>query len=320
MNLDENTSFFRESFKGFNKDDVAAFIQKLSKDYADNEEKYKEKIARLTSENNAKIREIENLAAGSDFTEQLSVQLNEKNAEIENLSILLKTSTADADNYKDDVNNLINEIRLKDAEILELKKTASASETSGEETANLKTKNAELAKINEDLTYRLEEAAKLIRESRGANSETLNELSTQSAELSAKIKELKSENEELIYEKDKAQRALDSVKAEKDFIIKDLRGQLEQNKTSNVEDEQKIYENVTADLGSIIYSAKKTAEDIVARAKSEAESIIEQANIKKRTIFENNEQQFVKLRETYNFLKTEHEKVREIIENIGKNI
>ena len=63
MNLDENTGLFRESFKGFNKDDVAAFIQKLSKDYADNEEKYKERIAKLTEENNAKSEELKSISA-----------------------------------------------------------------------------------------------------------------------------------------------------------------------------------------------------------------------------------------------------------------
>jgi chromosome segregation ATPase len=342
MNLEENTKFFRESFKGFNKDDVAAFIQKLSKDYADNEEKFKERIAKLTAENKAKTEEIEHLAAGSaaalseseesmkQEAEQLSIRLNEKIAETEALNQSLKSSAADVDKYKDDVNKLLSEVRSKDAEIIELKKNAENPENSGGETENLKIKYTELLKINEDLKYKLEDSAKTAKESHGENVETVNELSAQIAGLSAELEEIKSE-------KDESLRNLDAVTAEKDVIIEDLNNQLEQNK-ARIEDEQKIYENITADLGSIIYSAKKSAEDIIAKAKNESEDIISRANIKKLAILEENERNIDQFKEKYNFIKSEHEKiiegfkslsanysaslidVKEAIENISKNI
>jgi cell division septum initiation protein DivIVA len=299
MNLEENTSLFRESFKGFNKDDVAAFIQKLSKDYTENEEKYKDKILKLTEENNAKIQEIKNLNAGSaaiSETEEklkekiglLSAELGELTAETEKLNNLLKTSAADADKYKEDANKLLSEVRSKDAEIIELKKSGSGSESA--------------------------ESEQIIKDLQDANAETVNGLSEQVAELSAKIEIINGE-------KDDALRSIDAVKAEKDIIIEDLSNQLEQNK-AKVDDEKKIYENITADLGSIIYSAKKTAEDMVEKAtadtndmyekaKSEADDIITRANIKKMSIIEENERNIAQFKEKYNLIKTEHEKVME---------
>jgi cell division septum initiation protein DivIVA len=330
MNIDENKSLFRESMRGFNKDDVAAFIKKLSKDYADNEDKYKERIVKLTAENKAHAEEIEHLAAGSAAavneaqenlqkeTERFAAQLNEKNSEIENLNNSLKSSAANIDKYKDDVNRLLSEARSKDTELIELKKNAensSASEASealalSDEIENLKIKHTELLKNNEDLKYRLEEAAKIIKESRSANDETVNELSEQVAELSAGIEEMKCANQALEQKNDDILRNLDALTAEKDVIIEDLQNQLEQSK-SKTEDEQKMYENITADLGSIIYSAKKSAEDITSKAKSEAEDLIARANIKKLAVLDENEQNIAMFKEKYEFIRTEHEKVSE---------
>lgn len=304
MNLDENTSFFRESFKGFNKDDVAAFIQKLSKDYSDNEEKYKDKIAKLTADNNAKTEEIANAAAANaavlreaeKAAQQLKRQLGDKDAEIENLNAQLKSSAADADKYKDDANTLLSEVRSKDAEIIELKKNVAVSESSGDEIETLKIKYTELLKNNEELKYKLEESAKAVKESRGANTETVNELSAQVAELSAMNEKIKNEK--------------DVVILEKDIIIEDLTNQLEQNRVK-IEDEQKIYENVTAELGSIVYSAKKSAEELTANAKSEADDIVARANMKRLAILEENEKNLAQFREKYNFIKQEHDKIIE---------
>lgn len=346
MNLDENTNFFRESFKGFNKDDVVAFIQKLSKDYSDNEEKYKERIAKLIAENKVKTDEIENLAAGSaavvnEAEEKHKKEINEINAEIENLNQSLKSSAADVEKYKDDVNKLLSEVRLKDAEIIELKKITANSEASSEEIENLKIKYTELLKVNEDLKYKLEEAVKTAKESRGENAETVNELSAQVAELSVSLEEVKRERQDALH-------TLDAVKAEKDVIIEDLQNQLERSK-SKIENEQKMYENVTADLGNIIYSAKKTAEDItskakieaediLAKAKTEAEEVVTHANMKKLAILEENERSIEQFKNKYNFIKAEHDKIIEsfqvlsvkysaslveikgAIENISKNI
>ncbi|MCL2100002.1 MAG: hypothetical protein FWH24_06165 [Oscillospiraceae bacterium] len=313
MNLDENTSFFRESFKGFNKDDVAAFIQKLSKDYADNEEKYKERINKLTNENNAKIKEIEDLITKSSSTDRISEQLYEKNTEIENLNNLLKTSTSEVDKYKEDANKLLSEVRAKDAEIIELKKAASVSENSGSK--NESEFNAKIEELKKEKDNVLQAANNALKE-KDATLQTANNA---------------------LKEKDAALQNTGALLKEKDAIISELRNRLENNKATT-EDEQKIYETVTADLGNIIYSAKKTAEDIIEKAKGDAAEVIEQANLQKHKILENNERNFAKLKETYAFIKTEHNKIIEnfnaftskyssalletknIIDNIGNNI
>ncbi|MCL2158431.1 MAG: hypothetical protein FWH48_03380, partial [Oscillospiraceae bacterium] len=82
MNVSESNNFFRESFRGFNKDDVAEYIAKLSRDYTANEEKYKEHIARLTAELKAKNEETTNVG-------ELASELNEKDAIISNLQAQL---------------------------------------------------------------------------------------------------------------------------------------------------------------------------------------------------------------------------------------
>ena len=272
MNLDENTSLFRGSIKGFNKDDVAAFIQKLSRDYAENEVKYKERILALTEENKAKSLEIENLSAESLKKDVSDISISEKNSEIELLNNLLKTATADADKYKDDVNKLLSELRSKEAEIIELKKLALVTESSAD--AEISAKSG---------------------------------LSEQVAELSLKLEDIKIEKETLALENQ--------------IIIEDLKNQLEQNR-AKVEDEQKMYENIAAELGAIIYSAKKTAEDVgskaksdadelLAKAKSEADDIIARANMRKLALFEETERSTAQLKEKYNYIKAEHNKVIE---------
>jgi DNA repair exonuclease SbcCD ATPase subunit len=272
MNTQEPTKFFRESLKGFNKDDVTAFIKKLSRDYTENEEKYKERIAGLTAANKAKDDELEETVARLTESNKVALRSNEeaflkerdfqfqelkkKNAELEkqaeSMKLLVKSSAADMDKYKDDANKLLGEVRSKDAEIIELKKSA-------------------------------EEA----RESGGAGSEMFNELSAQIAELSAG-------NEKL--------------RAEKDAVIADLENRIEQGK-EKFENEQKMYESITADLGSTIYSARKSAEDITAKALAEAEDIIARANAKKLATLEENEKNNAQFREKYDFIKNEHEKI-----------
>jgi cell division septum initiation protein DivIVA len=153
--IEKNNSFFRESFRGFNKDDVAEYIAKLSKDYTASEEKYKEHIAKLTSELAAKTTDPEIPASVTE--------------EIENYKKLLANS-------------------------------------------------------------------------------------------SEKISVLSGENEE-------------------------LKKQVAQGRDA-LSDEQKMYESVTSDLGSIIYSAKKTAEDITEKAKSEAEGIVYTAKLRADSILE----------------------------------
>lgn len=326
MNADENMSFFRESFKGFNKDDVVAFIQKLSKDYSDNEEKYKEKITNLIAENKLKTEEAAAAAAALQEAEtklrreseqhanKKTAEIAELKKEIERLNQSLEASSANVDKYKDDVNKLLKEVRSKETEIIELQKNTAAFEASGSssgEIENLKIKYTDVLKNNEELKYKLDEAAKIIKEMRGSNTETVNELSNQVAELSKTIEKIKNEKEEAV-------RGIDAIKEERDKAIEALKNQFEQNK-SKVEDEQKIYENITAELGSIVYSAKKSAEEITAKAAAEAEDIIARANMKKLAIIEENEKNIARFKNTYGIIKQEHEKMMTAFNIISEN-
>ena len=309
MNLDENIGLFRNSLNGFNKDDVTMFIKKLSKDYADNEHKYKERIAKLMEEDSAKAHELKSRSADlaeaaqavqklQKEVEQLSAKLTSQDAAMQELNDQLKASSAQADKYKDDANKLLSELRAKDAEIIELKKSASIAESSGADAGSAE---------SGDSAANLEQA---LKESQDANADIINELSRQVEQLSAAAEKSSREKAEK-----------DALIEERDAEIRDLTSRLEQSGTKT-EDEQKIYENITADLGVIIYSAKKSAEDILAKAaseseellakaKSDADDIITRANMKKLATLEENERSIAQFTEKYNFIRAEHNKLVE---------
>ena len=312
MNLDENIGLFRNSLNGFNKDDVTMFIKKLSKDYADNEHKYKERIAKLMEEDSTKAQELKNRSADladaaqavqklQKEVEELSAGLNSRNDAMQELNDRLNASSAQADKYKDDANKLLSELRAKDAEIIELKKSASMAESAGADS---------VAGELESLTDKLGRAEQALKESQDASSDIIDELSRRVEQLSATAEKSGRENAEK-----------DALIEARDAEIKDLTSRLEQSQTKT-DDEQKIYENITADLGVIIYSAKKSAEDILtkaaaeseellAKAKSEADDIITRANMKKLATLEENERSIAQFTEKYNFIRAEHDKLTE---------
>jgi cell division septum initiation protein DivIVA len=95
-------------------------------------------------------------------------------------------------------------------------------------------------------------------------------------------------------------------------------------------DEQKIYESITADLGGIIYSAKKTAEDITAKAKSDAENIMDHAkfeaeetingaSVKKEAVIEENRKNMKEFKEKYEFIRKVHADMVQKYEEISQD-
>ena len=68
-----------------------------------------------------------------------------------------------------------------------------------------------------------------------------------------------------------------------------------------------VYKNITSQLGEIIYSANKTAEDILAKAKLDAAVIIENANEKTVVINTENNKNMALLKEKYDYIIKEHE-------------
>ena len=268
MKIEENNNPFRESLKGFNKNDVVSYIQRLSRDYGNKEDKYKDDISKLT---------------------------------------------LDVDKYKDDVNKLLGEVRSKDAEIIELKKSAELDSALDAEIEALKLECAELRKNNEELQLqnaelqsKLDESAKMITGASDANSQVINELRKQIAELSETIQQKNA----VIREKDETIDRKDAIIDEKNTIIEDLQSKRVYDHIQSA-DEQKIYENVMSKLGSVVYSAEKSAEEITAKAKSEAEDIIARANMKKLAVLEENNKINAEFKAKYDFMKAEHEKITE---------
>lgn len=390
MNLEENNNFFRESFKGFNKDDVAAFIAKLSKDYSENEDKYKEHIAKLTADNRAKAEEINKLnyelTSRGDYTgtsappegyispeqleaieqkykdelDKLSAEIYEKDQMINNFMQSLKDVSASEKRYREEMNNLIDEINEKNDIIEELRKSASAPVSApiplitSEEIDSLKEKYKEVLLVNEELQRKIEENEKKLREAASINPDMANQLSAQLAiseseklfliSLLKKIadslgvasvifenvtktsqipeyalQDIENKIAVLSQYKDKSS---ELEKERENFIleINDLKQRLELEKekaerqqpvvmSASAPSEQKMYEAITAELGGVVYSAKKSAEEMVAKAKNESEDIINRANMKRLSILEDHERHLAGFREKYQAIKTEHETI-----------
>ena len=107
MNLGENNNFFRESFRGFNKDDVAEYIAKLSKDYAANEEKYKEHITKLKLDLEARGEGADDFSADPDSK---AAQLQSQLIELEEIS----------QNNREEISRLADELNEKSLTISDL--------------------------------------------------------------------------------------------------------------------------------------------------------------------------------------------------------
>jgi len=358
MNLGENNNFFRESFRGFNKDDVAEYIAKLVRDYGANEERYKEYIAKLTMELKTKTDELSNFTPETENrTAQLQFQLQLEEIE---------------QKHKDEISRLVNELNEKDTTIsnlqiqLESNKTTVSEGLDASEILKYQELIVNLSKEIERLKEEIEKSESVQADQSAQSNilvlnETINQLSIQMAECESEklyllnmlkkimyvleIESVKDRNIEYALNiSDIAPKTIisDEIDAGLLTVIK-LKEKLSALESENADlkikveeklvvltDEQKIYESITADLGGVIYSAKKTAEDINAKAvaeaeniivnaKSEAESIIGNAYAKKETVLEENRKNMAEFKRKYGFIKKEYEdmmqKYKEITEN-----
>ena len=338
MNLGENNNFFRESFRGFNKDDVAEYIAKLSKDYSANEEKFKEIIAKLHAELKSKTDEIENLESGRENTDESLEEIERQ--------------------YKDEINRLITELNEKDVKIVNLQtfqEQAQSEQTSpAPEIAELRNEIAKsketiynLSKEIDELRERCEQAES--REIPEPDSKNVNQLSFQLAECESEKLFLSNLLKKFVFMLDiesakgkninqmtslseiapKAALAQEIETALAELVQTGNRvNELEaanaelQEKLDKIQSspskEQQMYESITADLGSIIYSAKKSADELVAKAKGDADAILEAAKTEaddivgsalaqRNGITEESKKLLEDFKKKYEFIKQEHE-------------
>ena len=146
MNSNAGAKAFRESFRGFNKEDVAAYIKELSGTYSEKLEEYKqinkkledeiEKINGSLLENSrSQNTELERLISDN---KQMDSDINRLNAEIGQLKSESELKAAEADCLKAEIESLNDEKRLKDLEINRLN-------------AELQTKSEEIKRLADKL-------------------------------------------------------------------------------------------------------------------------------------------------------------------------
>ena len=276
-----SSKYFRESFKGFNKEDVIQFMTKMIKEYSDTEEKYKEELSEAVSNIIKKTEEAENLKKEKDKyqreTAALKVDIQKKTSEFTTLS---KEYTALSKEYEQQ-RTVIDAFPV-DAD--------NAEELRG----NIEKLSAELKENEEnyesDKTFLLDIIKKFeletgLRTSDVCSSEAL------------KNKKITFENN--MIDMAEARRKITALEEEIVKIKKENEELLEIKKQASElsSDEEKIYEKITSELGNVIYSAKRTAENIVEKATSESEDIMNNANIKRTIFFEEYEKDVYKIKE-----------------------
>ena len=332
MNLLENNNFFRESFRGYNKDDVAEYIVKLSKDYATNEERYKEHIAKLTAEIKAKAEES---AAGGNQAELADIELGYR-SELNRLELELSGKEALVDDLQLQIEALGQRYAVLEKEAAALREAGRKNES---ETVNQL--SFQLAGTESEKMYLFGLIKKIvlmldIKSARGKNIDhaasisDIGPKSVISEEIEGEIGALAGlKGRVLEFEAENA--GLKEKIAGLEADIAELREQPQEPGDPAVPpNEQKIYESITADLGGIIYSAKKTAEDIVAKAKADAENILDQAKfeaestvagaaVKRDAFIEENRRNIRDFKEKYEFIRKIHADMQKKHEEISED-
>ena len=332
MNLSENNNFFRESFRGFNKDDVAEYIAKLSKDYTANEEKYKEHIAKLTAEVKTKTDEIaaftpqpdnwDALAEAESKCNQLTIDLSGKDSVIGNLQLQIETLKQKYEDLEKENAALRSGVKKTDSETV----TQLSFQLAGTESEKMY-----LFNLIKKFILILD-----IESARGKNIDYATNISD-IAPKSVISEEIENGLGDLVDLRNQSQK-LEAQTAELEERIAELNAELAEFKTKPAEtegaivlsDEQKIYESITADLGGIIYSAKKTAEDITAKAKADADNILDQAkfeaestvngaSVKRDAVIEENRKNMKEFKGKYEFIRKVHTDMVQKFEEISKD-
>ncbi|MCL2813391.1 MAG: DivIVA domain-containing protein [Oscillospiraceae bacterium] len=335
MNVSENNNFFRESFRGFNKDDVAEYIAKLSKDYTANEEKYKEHIAKLTAELKTKTEEI--IAFTPEPDDQTArFELESKYmGEIYRLEGELSGKEAAIGDLQFQAETLRQKCGDLERESAALRSGGQKNDSEAVNQLSFQLAGTESEKI---YLFGLIKKIILILDIGSAKGKNIDHAANISdiAPKSVVSQEIESELLELVDlrerfpELEEANAALGKKIAELEAKAAELRAKPAAESPVVLSDEQKIYESITADLGGIIYSAKKTAEDITAKAKSDAENILDQARfesestvsgalVKRDAVIEENKKNMKEFKEKYEFIRKVHADMLQKYEEISED-
>jgi cell division septum initiation protein DivIVA len=297
-NIGDGSAYFRESFRGFNKDDVINFMMKMSKEYEDNEAKYKEEIAESETNILKKEEEIKNIKQN---TGTLKAEMQKKSEETAALHKKYTALCAEYERQKAIIDAVPSAQDSKKSEEEFQRKTEELNNKIHELGDKLKTDEAEKEFLRDVIKkFELETG---LRTADICDAEVL-------------------ETHKISFENDmmdmaEAKKKITGFEKEIDTLKKENAELLEiRNSTQELSsDEQKIYETITADLGNVIYSAKKTAETIVEKAKAEADDILNKANMKRAIFFEEYEKDVAKLKEKYKLIYENYEKVKDDFKN-----
>ena len=268
-NFDSSSKYFRESFKGFNKDDVIQFVTKLIKEYSESEETYKEEIAKSTEAVIKKSEEIVELektintlkAYSQDKTneEELSKQIVSLNAKLKDNDNKLKEAETKLKSAETKVPDGI-ETRVKEAET-----RYNATKLKLREVEN------SLQDAENDKQFLLDVIKKFELETGVRVREVCDEqsLATQKVSFENNMIDM-AEASQNIAALEASIAALKKEKEEMNRINIELHTQADNLSVK----EEKVYAKITAELGNVIYSANRTAEDIMTKATTESENIM----------------------------------------------
>jgi len=323
MNNEGSSNFFRESFRGFNKDDVAEYIAKLSRDYTTNEEKYKETIVKLTAE----------LKAKSGETGDANISQSYDDSELTDKINLLEIDSLEKDDKITALQSQIEQLQSSEntSELsLQIEKYKETIESLSKEITELNeqgSENPESMAINQ-LSFQLAESESeklfisnmlkkfiVALDIESARDKNVWEVSNMS-DIAPKAKiaeEIEAGLDYLVQLKEKAS----DLEVENALLQEQIDTQAEAGNATR-SNEEELYKQIMSKLGETVYSANKTAEDTVNRAKVEADEIIEKArieeqlivdkaNINKAVILEENKKNTEKIKGSYEFIKREHD-------------
>ena len=335
MNLSENNNFFRESFRGFNKDDVAEYIAKLSKDYAANEERYKEHIAKLTAEVKAKTDELTaftpdppELEALAGLESEYKGEIGRLTGELEEKDKTISDLQLQTENWRQQCGDLEKEARnLRGGQ----KGDSEAVNQLSFQLAGTESEKMYLFNLIKKFILTLDiECAKGKNIDYAANISDIAPKSVISQEIEAGLAGLV-DSQKQSRELDAANAALKEKIAGLEADIAEFKARPAETESAIVlSDEQKIYESITADLGGIIYSAKKTAEDITAKAKADADNMLDQAKfeaeatvsgaaVKRDAVIEENKKNMKEFKEKYEFIRKVHADMVQKYEEVSED-
>ena len=271
-NFDNSSKYFRESFKGFNKDDVIQFVTKLIKEYSESEETYKEEIAKST---------------------EAVIKKSEEIVELEKTINTLKANSQDKTN-EEELNNQIASLndQLKDSDN-KLREAETKLKNAGTKVPEGMENRVKEAETRYNATkLKLREVEITLQDAENDKQFLLDVIKKFELETGVRVREVCDEQSLAAQKVSFENNMIDMAEASKSIIaleasIAALKKEKEEMNRINIElhnqadnfsvKEEKVYAKITAELGNVIYSANRTAEDIMNKATTDAENIMNTA-------------------------------------------